>query len=292
MITILIGELTDYNIYHETDITSKFPQALVIKRNTSKGFKAWFSNIKRPIIGDRVLVHLTETYPLSRRDFDSFRTILEELKEHNYVDILWSIPQTRGNFNDIITSMNLILLRRTYKSDFIQYASKKFPNTNVDTIKYFLKSIAYNQSLFNLYEKEFEEIYKTKGTFTNIDVDQTVTNKQLRPIMDVLYENLTRQNKGLREYYNYCQKYGKTWVNNFYIDSLEEVIKLKVQYYKENSVTIADIRSSDRNRKYVKLIVDIPISDVYTLLTLLKSNKYPIEMYKNNTTKDIITSVW
>lgn len=286
MVTVLIGEITEYNRYRIDDIRKKYHPALIINRNTSKGFKLWVKNIKRPIIGGRILLSITDNYKVTRRDFDAMKDILSNFVDHDYIDVLWMIPYPVGNFSDIVTELKLVNLRNTYRSDFEKYVQTKFPDVDQKQIRYLLNRISYNWNTYILYQEEL----LSQKTFSKKDIERLVTTKALTPIMEVLYNNLLRVRSGLKDYYSYCEKYSTTWVKNFYIDSISEIIKLKIMYYRHNSITITQIRGSDKYKRYYNIITKVPITDVYLLLTLLRTENYPLETYYNNQTKNIINN--
>ena len=52
-------------------------------------------------------------------------SFLNEIKNHDYIDVLWLIPETKGNFNDIVTDMNLVLLQLKMKNILILRSAKQ-----------------------------------------------------------------------------------------------------------------------------------------------------------------------
>lgn len=287
MVTVLIGEITECNKYRVDEIKKNYHHALIINRNTSKGFKLWLKNIKRPIIGGRILLTITDNSKITRKDFDAMKDILGNLVDHDYIDVLWMIPYPAGSFSDVITELNLVNLRDFYRTDFERYVQTKFPGVDSKSIKYLLNRISYNWNTYILYQEELI----ARGTFNKRDIEKLVTTKSLTPIMDVLYANLLRIRSGLKDYYSYCERYSQTWVKNFYIDSIKDILKLKIMYYRHNTITIAQIRGSDKYRKYYRIVTSVPITDVYLLLSLLRTENYPLETYYKNGTKDIIKEV-
>ena len=277
MVTVVLGELTDYNKHRIEDIEKKYHKNLIIYKNTRNNFKIWFKNIKRPIIGDRLLVFISDISLAKRTDFYSFLQILEEIKDHSYADVLWHISELKSNLSDTITTVNLIILKQTYKSDFLLYMEKRYGNTEI--CLYILNKIAYNYKTYKLYQKEIEIIFKTKPKVEQRDIDLILTSKSLPPLLGVLFNIVKRNRNGRYDYLQYVERYGNQWVNGFFIDSLEDVIKLKLKYYKESKIKISTILESDKFNKYYNLMVNTNIGEIYFLLTYLRTTPYPIETY-------------
>lgn len=177
-VSVIVGKLTEANSFRVEDIETKYPKGLIIRRNTIKNFKIWFRSIKRPIIGTRVLICITDSNPIGQRDFYSFIQILEEIAEHNYADVLWHILNPKGNFSDTITKLDLVILKDTHRKDFLMYLENRYKNKEI--CLHILKKIAYNYNAYKLYEKEIELVFKTKSVITERDIDNLFTSNSCR----------------------------------------------------------------------------------------------------------------
>lgn len=276
MVTILIGNLEEYNSYYRNNIVNKYSTPLILNRNNLKNFRKFTAGLSRPIVGDRILIEVSED-TVSRRDFDIYLQVIESYVEHSFIDILWNIKKTKGNFHDIFSSATIVHLYKTRKSDLINHALLTIHIKS--TVVYFLNKIAYNWNLYNDYIEQLRDTFGDISNLTETNIDAVVIRKKLPPLNDVLLGVLALDKSSIRAYYQYCERYTTTWVKDFFTDSLDNVIKLKIRIYKDRTMKLTDVISNTETSKYYKLLKSVNISSAYILLTLMRTNEYPIETY-------------
>ena len=278
MVKIIIGEMSTYNRYHLDDIVNKYYKSLIIVKNTMKSCKNILNKISRPLLGDRLLLNITDN-EIFYLDLQNNISLLEDYQDHPYLDIVWTIGKIKGRIDFVkYSSLDIILLKQTYRED-IKFYLNSIINDN-DKTKYILNKINYSWKTLQLYTDKIKLLCnEDKLTYTGID--SLITVRNLMNLQDVFIGILLKKKTYIREYYRYIDRYSKDWFIFEFTNALENVLKFKDEYYRKKSIKISDLFNKNSAKGINRIVThkDINIYMVYSLLTLLRTSLFPIESY-------------
>lgn len=287
MVTVIIGKQEEFNSYHLSDILDNYIPILHLFRENMNKIKWWAQSLQPPIMGNKYILTVFED-KVNIRDFKSTLKVLETLENHNYLDIVWVITEVRGNVEDTITTCKIIELSKSRRQDMISFIKKdlEIPDNNIDVIKSICSKVKWSFSVYSNYRTVLKD---HKHNLTLYRVGQIIKSDITESPERILYGILNRDKKMIKEYYILCRKYSTSWVTDYFISSLQNVITAKEKYLITHEFRLSDISQKKKYKNLRPIITQIPIGRVYVLLILLCQG-YGIEKYISlpNTSNDYI----
>ena len=258
--TVIVGDITDYNIYVIQELRSKYNKAFI---RTVKNIKELekLNNSPPPILGMKYLLEMDiETFSKSA---NNLLDKIDGMKNNPYVDILIRL-KIKGPV-EIITQCKIINLNKTKFIDFKRYIMKDL-EISEELAKIVVNKIGLSLQAYNLYRYKLMEV----KPLDKKKIDTIIKYKKSKPLLEVLEGILMKQSRAYRSYQN--SVYPEAWFRDFFIDELTEIIDLKIQI-RNRQKGISDIRSNDKTRKYGNIVSNVPITNCFLLRQLLLQYK-------------------
>ena len=270
--TIFIGRFNELNIYRLQKLREEY-SPFIKTFNSINAFVSWQKGINtQPLLRERYLAILEAKY--NYRQVESLlKTILENQNKYVHLAVLIEPREKFHSFPDV--GMEVVVLNKYIREDFEKMVREELPNITQKGMNSLIKRIGYSINTFQMYKDELAEF----DELTDVIVRKVIKEARLRPIEWILLGIIKRDKGMIVQHYKLAEKYSENWVIRQYISMLDNIIKLKSDLRKGNT-TFVNIRNSDYNKNYVRLVKDTTILEVFTLKIYLEKYKnLGIEMY-------------
>lgn len=268
MIMIMVGELkaaSEYKLERITESYKPFMEELVTPETLLKRYKEY----KEPLFANKGLLILKFNFK-----YVQLLNLSETLKKVNneYADVIIVAKMLDKFIKNPIQGIEVKYLSETVREDFREYAFNTICNLSENGYKEIIKRIGYSSDKL----KKFSLKLNQNPIVTDKEVKEVIKQRHLKGLEQILFDITNRSRNGYRDYRELCDRYSEQWVNNQFIDILDNTINYKKMIL--SGQVINGTKDNDRF-KYYKLVEMTNITNIVKLRSLLKYKIAPIEIY-------------